>query len=278
MYTLENCEKLWEEAGQHGTPEQRIGQAGLWEPYYSLMAAPLLLGPADLDIPEHPFVNHLVAEGILDRDTTVLDIGAGMGSYALPIARICRMVTALEPVERCLAVLKRRSKACGLDNIQTLPGFWETFRTDEMFDVTFSAMCPAICNTAELRRMENMTRKTCCLVAVQRGSYEKHRKAMMEQLAIKPRGGMTTEAIHYINALYLMGRQPNVKFLESRFSYKIPVDRIMEQYPVYFRIFGIPESQSIPFLEKYLSEHTVDGFLEDESYLRQALIYWNVPQ
>ena len=123
-----------------------------------------------------------------------------------------------------------------------------------------------------------MTRKTCCLVAVQRGSYEKHRKAMMDQLAIKPRGGMTTEAIHYINALYLMGRQPNVKFLESRFSYKIPVDRIMEQYPVYFRIFGIPESQSIPFLKKYLSKHAVDGFLEDESYLRQALIYWNVPQ
>lgn len=276
MYTLEKCEQLWEESGQHGTPQQRIDRAKLWEPYYSLMASPFLLGSPDREIQEHPFVNYLAAEGILNADTTVLDIGAGMGGYTLPLGKLCRRVTALEPVGCCLEVLERRSKACGLDNIQTVHDFWETFQTDIPFDVTLSAMCPAICNAAELRRMENMTRKTCCLVAVQRGSYDKHRKAMMAQLEIKPQGGMTTEAIHYINALYLMGRQPNVKFLESRIPYKTPVPQIMEQYPVYFRIFGIPEYQSIPFLERYLAEYAKDGFLEDESYLRQALIYWNV--
>ena len=53
--------------------------------------------------------------------------------------------------------------------------------------------------------------------------------------------------------------------------------RNLPRYPVYFRIFGIPEYQSIPFLERYLAGYAEDGFLEDESYLRQALIYWNVP-
>jgi len=125
--------------------------------------------------------------------------------------------------------------------------------------------------------MEALTNRTCCLVAVQRGSYDFHRKAMMTGLQVKPRGGMTTEAIHYINALYLMGCQPNVKFLEFRRKAKVSAERVLEQYPIYFEIFGVSREKSVPYLKNYLAEHAADGFLEDESYLRQALIYWNKP-
>ena len=86
---------------------------------------------------------------------------------------------------------------------------------------------------------------------------------------------MTTEAIHYINTLYLMGRQPNVKFLEFRRTSHVSAETIMEQYPIYFEIFGVAKETSVPFLKQYLAKHAVDGFLEDESYLRQALIYWH---
>ena len=122
--------------------------------------------------------------------------------------------------------------------------------------------------------MESMTGSTCCLMAVQRGSYDKHRKAMMAGLQIKPQGGMKTEAIHYINALYLMGRQPNVKFFEIQKTSRVSAETIFEQYHIYFEIFGIEKETSRAFLERYLTKHAVDGFLEDESYLRQALIYW----
>ena len=226
------------------------------------------------ELPDPFFIGYLIKEGILTHDSTVLDIGAGTGTYALPFGRYCREVTALEPVESCLNVLNHRSKLWGLNNIQTVCDYWETFQPTKAFDVTFSSMCPAICNTEELRRMEEMTDKTCCLIAVQRGSYEKHRKSIMAQLQIKPQGGMTTEAIHYINALYLMGRQPNVKFWETKHTCHIPSPRILEQYPTYFEIFGVPKEKAFSFLEKYLTEHAVGGFLEEEICLRQALIYW----
>jgi len=271
MYTLENCEKQWEEAVGRSTAEERIACTKRWEPYYSFLAE----NAGEAALTEPPFVTYLVQEGVLTPDTSVLDIGAGIGTYALPFAKHCREVTALEPVGTCLEVLKRRAGQQEWKNIRTVHGFWEDFSPGRTFDVTFASMCPAICSTQQLRRMEAMTERTCCLVSVQRGSYDFHRKAMMAALNVKPRGGMTTEAIHYINALYLMGRQPNVKFRETREVTPIPWETARKQYPIYFGIFGISPAVSVPFLEAYFAKNAVDGVLQEESCLRQALIYWD---
>lgn len=278
MYTLENCEKLWEEAGQHGTVAERIARTEKWFPYYRYLARSAATAPLPAGDAPSPFVAYLLREGVLSPECSVLDIGAGMGGYALEFGRFCRSVTALEPCGDCLALLSARAERSGLGNITAVEAPWEEYRTGERFDVTFSAMCPAICNVDELRRMEAMTRETCCLIAVTRGSCDKHRKAMMAELGVKPQGGMTTEAIHYINALYLMGRQPSVKCFTSRHISRIPREKVLEQYAVYFSIFGIKEEESLDYLRGYLDRNAKGGFLEDESLLHQALIYWRVPQ
>lgn len=278
MYTLENCEALWDQAGQFGTPEERMAQSRRWFPYYSFMANLAANAPYHLPETPSPFVAFLLREGLLEGNDSVLDIGAGMGGCALEFAGHCRSVTALEPNKDCLDVLMARAKKCGLGNLNPVHAMWEEFSPEEPFDLTFSAMCPAICNVEELRRMESMTKKTCCLIAVQRGSYEKHRRAMMQALCIRPKGGMTTEAIHYLNALYLMGRQVNVKTLSFRQTYHVPAERVLEQYPIYFEIFGVSQQASTAFLEDYLQQHAPDGMLEDEALLHQMLIYWEAPQ
>ncbi len=278
MYTLEECEKLWDEAGKHGAAPERMARTRRWFPYYSYLAGTMKNAPYSLPEQPRPFVDILRRENILRDTDTLLDIGAGMGGFSLEASRYCRSVAALEPNGDCLELLRRRAELCGVENVTPVEGFWETYSPEEAFDVTFSAMCPAICNVEELQKMEAMTKRTCCLVAVTRGSYEKHRKAMMQELGIRPQGGMTTEAIHYINALYLLGRQVNIHCVTTRASYPVPETRILEQYPIYFQIFGIPEEISVKFLKDYLERNAVGGFLEDEVLLNQALIYWDVPE
>ena len=46
MYSLEECERLWAEAGQHGAPEERIERAKAWLPYYAYLAEPTKTMPA----------------------------------------------------------------------------------------------------------------------------------------------------------------------------------------------------------------------------------------
>ena len=276
MYSLEECEQIWDEAGQHGEPADRIRRAEAWLPYYAYIAGPMLHAPFSLEHTADGFPAYLIWEKLVRPEDSVLDIGAGMGGDTLRFASHCRSVTALELSGACLDVLRHRAEGLDLHNIEIVQKPWEEFEAQKQFDVSFSSMCPAICNVEELRRMESMTKRLCCLVAVMRGSYDKHRKAMMTELGIQPKGGMTTELIHYYNALYLMGRQPNVLCRTMHSEYGVPVERLMEQYPIYFRIFGVEEDRSIPFLKDYLARHAENGLLHEESHIHFAWLWWDV--
>ena len=204
----------------------------------------------------------------------MLDIGAGMGSDSLYFAAHCSKVTSLELSGDCLEVLRCRAEGLGLKNLETVQLPWEEYRSAERFDVCYSSMCPAICNAEELRRMESLSKRLCCLVTVTRGSYDRRRKAMMAGLGVKPRGGMVTELIHCFNVLCLMGRQPEVRCRTVHREYDAPVEKLLEQYPLYFKIFGVPEERSRAFLEDYLSRHAANGFLHEESHINYAMITW----
>ena len=273
MYTLESCEQLWDEAGQHGSPKERVERARAWLPYYSYISEPFKNMPFALSENDESFPAFLIREGLVRRDDRVLDIGAGMGGDSLRFAAHGAKVTALELSGDCLDVLRHRADCLDLNGIENVQMPWEEFEPTDRYDVSYSSLCPAICNAEELRRMERMTKRLCCLATVMRGSYDKNRKAMMAELGIQPRG-MVTELIHYFNALYLMGRQVNVRTRTLRSEYGIPCEKLMEQYPIYFKIFGVPEGKSKAFLEDYLSRHAENGLLHEESVIHMALLWW----
>ena len=56
---------------------------------------------------------------------TVLDMGAGTGRLAVPVARTAAHVTALDPSEGMLAILRERMAAEGLTNYSCLRKRWE---------------------------------------------------------------------------------------------------------------------------------------------------------
>lgn len=275
LYTLEECERLWDEAGRHGTRQERVERAKRWLPYYAYLAEKQGNIPFKAESDEDGFVARLCRDGMLTAEDSVLDVGAGMGGYALELAQRCRSVTALELSRPCLDLLRARAEECGIDNVSCVCGSWEDDLPPEKYDVVFSSLCPAICNVEELRRMESAARRRCVLVAVMRGSYDKHRRAMMEELGIRPRG-MVTEAIHYYNVLYQMGRMPEVRCRTSYRACDVPAEAVMSQYPIYFEIFGIGREKSVPFLEAYLKEHAEEGVLHDESRINLAMLTWEV--
>ena len=125
--------------------------------------------------------------------------------------------------------------------------------------------------------MESTAKKYGCLIAVSRGSYDKHRKQLMQELNIQPKG-MTTEAMWYYNMLYLMGRQPNVWNFTRHYEYQAPLEKLVEQNKVYFEIFGMPKEESEAKLRAYYERYAIDGMVPDESHISTQLIWWQIPE
>ena len=77
---------------------------------------------ADPDRTDDPVLDQL--RGRARPDETWLDIGAGAGRYALPLARVVREVIALDPSEAMLGALREDAAAHGIDNVRTIHARW----------------------------------------------------------------------------------------------------------------------------------------------------------
>ena len=271
---LERIEREWESAHRFGTAEERVSRARAWLPYYSWLLKDRKGKPFDPEADPAGFVSFLTGNGLVNPDDTLLDIGAGGGDYSLRFARRCREVTALELNPDGVALIRERADLLGIGNLRTVHEAWELFRPEEPYGVTFVSMCPAICNVEEIRRMEDMTRHTCCIVTVKKGSYDFHRKQMMNELGLHPKG-MITDADRYLSVLGAMGRDVITSEKTLRFEYDVPERDFCEKYPVYFSVFGMPRETSKPYVKQYFKRHAGNGVLHDESELHLVLLAWN---
>lgn len=71
------------------------------------------------------YVREFVDRLSLDTGMTVLDVGAGPGSLAIPVARQVKGVTAVDFAPEMLAILRQRASEEDIGNITTIDGAWE---------------------------------------------------------------------------------------------------------------------------------------------------------
>jgi SAM-dependent methyltransferase len=99
----------------------------------------------------------------------VIDVGAGMGRYALPLARLARRVVAVEPSPALRERLVARLEAEGAHNVEIVPTDWEAAAVEPAEVVLCSHVVYAVDEIVPfVRKLQAMTRRTC-LIAVRVG-------------------------------------------------------------------------------------------------------------
>lgn len=100
----------------------------------------------------------------LAPEMTVLDIGAGIGRWTLPVARKVRRVTAVEPLQGMRQVLVERAAAQDIGNLDVVVTPWLTAEVPP-HDIAIAAH--ATYTTTDLlgfiRKMEASARRSCYL-------------------------------------------------------------------------------------------------------------------
>jgi len=78
--------------------------------------------------PDDALVNRLLDE--VGPQHTVLDVGAGGGRLALPLATRCRYVVAVEPSPSMGAVLQQQARDAGISNVTLVESGWAEANVD----------------------------------------------------------------------------------------------------------------------------------------------------
>jgi SAM-dependent methyltransferase len=112
---------------------------------------------------DDPLMQFLLAR--LQREDTVLDIGAGTGRWTIPMARFCKKVTALDVSSGMLEILRENAAAETVTNINPVVGDWATADVephDHVLSSHAAYISPDIVGYA--RKMERSALEACYLV------------------------------------------------------------------------------------------------------------------
>ena len=192
----------------------------------------------------------------LTKKTRILDIGAGPGTLALPLARLVREITAVEPGKGMVAVLKESMRNEGIRNITCVQKLWED--TDIARDL--AAPYDIVLSSLSLT-MEDLAASLAKMDAAASGHvyifwfadppfWEKMYIDLWPELHGEPYyAGPKADCL--FSVLYQMGIRPNVEMLPLSKEYRFAT--VKEMTAFFQERFGITTRNQKDMLDAYLA-------------------------
>jgi SAM-dependent methyltransferase len=156
------------------------------------------------DDTDDPLLRRLLA--LATPETTVLDVGAGPGRHALPLARVARRVTAVEPSAAMRELLAAGVEREGLRNVEIVAAEWPSARerVEEADLVVCAHVLYAVVEVEPfVRALDGAARRGCHLV-MRLGQREGPYLGLFEQIWGEPRA-LAPTALDLFNVVHQLG-------------------------------------------------------------------------
>ncbi len=165
--------------------------------------------PDPFSRPVAEFLKKIIKE---NQVNSVLELGPGWGNYTLDLAQSCDTVECVDISEDVLQFIQKIGKEHHYNNIQTRHIKWEDFSENKKYDMVFGYNC--FYRLADLKAcFEKMTKysKKICVVGMNSGVAPAWVQEI-NQAGIKV-SWEWKDYIYFVNVLYQMGFDPQVKVL-----------------------------------------------------------------
>ncbi len=123
---------------------------------------------------------------------TVLDVGAGTGRLALPMARLAKSVTALDQSAGMLACLQENMAAEGIENISCIQKSWQDVSLDELepHDVVLSSNSLGVYDLKEaLSKMDALAKRAVYIFTFSDGKRDDGFRQFLRESKVERDGG-----------------------------------------------------------------------------------------
>lgn len=206
--------------------------------------------------------------GVLNSNSTMLDIGAGPGSFTIPFAQHIKSVTAIEPSKGMVAVLKENVKEAGVENFYVIEELIQDLSQDGSPDFQFDLVAVSLVLWMfpdvwpRLLQMEQYSKGYCAIVA---GipDWKNPREASKSDVQ---------EFQILYNILLSQGRSPNVSIIDYRCERTVE-DEIECRKIIYEQYYGDLTADAEEQIKKDIIAKAKDNKCLISS--RAAIIWWN---
>jgi predicted TPR repeat methyltransferase len=267
---------MWQEETKHSHWENTMAQKELWdkraESFDKRINRVMEGEPRDKD----DYISKMFDRIEVKPGWTVLDIGCGPGTLAIPLAQKAKSVTGLDISTEMLKRLKMNAEKIGLDNIQYLNSSWQ-----DAFNNGLVKSHDVVVASRSLMSGDMMAALSHVIKVARQAAYLTfpvvHLPFDFEVYKAIGRNKKKHPPFIYIyNMLFQMGIQANVEVLYSKVKVQFPsVEEAMDDLQWRTDPFTLDEKVKLRnFLEGKFAEQKDSPVFTHEGKSQWALVWW----
>ena len=206
---------------------------------------------------------------------TFLDVGAGCGTFAIPLVKAGKQVTALDPSPAMIKILNEEIKNKRLKNIKTINAAWGEVEI-KRHDVIICANVPELLKDSKtfLKEANELARKAVFLIEGADPNADKfYYKELYPLLFNKPFLPRADYLKTYTD-LHSLGIFANIEMIE--YSFDQPFDDMNEALEFWKEYIGIVTGEHDEKLKNFLKDklEKFKGGLIARFHKKSAVIWW----
>jgi len=267
--------EAWQEARDNPNQAPSYGNKQGWQQFWNSFAKHYALRNRQSRPIYTAIIEGLVADGVINPASTVLDIGCGAGTFTLPLAAKANHVTGLDTAGQMLSVLNSEAARENMtDRLATLQADWLDLPAEPSYDVVFAANTTAINDYRSLMKMNELSRGTCCLIGFAGAYHIKVRTLLREHLLGTPPEHTAFDIQYPFNILYQERYLPNIKFYSYRLRYRETLAFMIEHYSSYFRLFRLEGPETAAKITEFLANRAIDDYCSELINSTIGVLWW----
>ncbi len=271
---------MWEDSLAHSHWNKKA-QQDLWNQRaesFNKRISRVVDGRDGLD--KDDYISKMLARIEVKQEWTVLDIGCGPGTLAVPLAKKAKSVTALDFSSEMLKHLKINADNAGVNNINYVNSPWQEAFTEKKVgghDVVVASRSLTRGNMKEAMSYINSITRQAAYITFP----VIHLPLDWEIYKVIGRTGSKHAPYIYIyNMLYQMGIMANVELLRSKIKVQFPgIEEAIKDMEWRTEPFNPVEIAKMrEYLGKKFAEQKNSSVFTHEGYSVWALVWWRKPE
>jgi len=260
--------KMWTEAMENASWKKRRGD--LTE-FWDKRARRFSQSIKDDDRPAQ-----IMSKLDIDSECSVLDIGAGPGTLSIPLAKIVKHVTVVEPSSGMLACLEENAANEGLENITCINKRWEDVYLGEdlgEYDVVIASYSLSMMDmAAAFLKMDTVAKRSVHLFTFAGDRMWDYTDLWPELYGEEYQAG--PDYIYLYNILYQIGIQADIEISTTEHKQRFSnLEEAVEQWKENLNI-STPEAGEV--IRSHLTAKLIkeDGSLWSKNTMKSVSICW----
>lgn len=226
-------------------------------------------------------VDYFNSKGVLNKDSTILDIGCGPGAYSIAFSPLVKKIEAIDISPEMLAYARANLEMRNIENVNLSLLSWQEIDIEKLgwnkkFDLVFASMSPGINNMETLVKMSEASRGHCFM-----SSFASRKDKLLDGVRDYVYGenirGKWGEKVYYAyNILWKAGYFPEITYSEHRRETEYELEDAIKRYTDHIQRPG--QADITDKVREYFEVNFKDGKIVNSSEVRVAWIYWKVEE